>query len=373
MYKRFLQYTLCVGMGIILLSLASAQEIVFYEDFEKGPGTKVSKIKRYPMDPEVVNTDAKFPNAFPPPSGRYAVRAQDKDQDYFGLGSVVVGPEIDLNDPKNKYIAIETNLYISPSPRRDQMNSALIALDDREKTEKYYRFGFSKDSFYFHFFNSSNFTESLYDPELGGTITTPGWHTFTMRFEGPEKIHFFVDGKSLFFSPVEQNDITVFRMGVLGWDRKTYYPILADDLKITRYSSAPQAIRQTMIVPQQRLSATPSIFDSPTKPVEWYTDTQSAVMAAQGTNKKFLVFFYLPNHAKSQQMEQQTLMNPASQGMISKFIPVKLNGRVFTEDAKNFHVFKYPTLLVIDIQGRVYWENFVTLPPSELNKSLARF
>ncbi|MBN1902846.1 thioredoxin family protein [Candidatus Sumerlaeota bacterium] len=377
--RRFFIVYIALVFSCLLASPAFPQNVIFFEDFEKGPATPVDKIKRYPMNPEIVSSDLNFPGAFPPPSGKFAARAMDKDHNFFGLGSIVAGPEIDLNKPEQKYAAIEAKIYLAPSTNGEMNNFALIALDDTLKTEKYYRFGYRKSTIYFSMFDGAGFMEAVYDPEMGASLVVPGWHAFSMRFDKTEKIFFYVDGKPTFFSPMGKKDIAMFRMGALGWDRKSFMPILADDFKVSLYSTPPEQTRITYQPAPGIPIATPTApspsTNTPITPHKniWFEDTARAVQEAQRTGKKFLVFFYIQNHAKSQKLEQTVLNDPAVQKTLDKFVLVKINGRINTADADRYGIFKYPTLLVLDLQGRVYWE-YVDIPyPQELDNSLARF
>ena len=366
--------TVFLLLSILLITTnLIAQRVVFFNDFEKGPGSPVEKIKRYPMVPEIVSSDPTYPAAFPPPSGKFAARAQDKAREYHGLGSVVGGPVIDLNDPAQQYAAIEAKIYLvqNPPDTSEVSNYALIALEDFGETEKYYRFGYARQSIYFHFFNSSNFTESLFDPELGSQLQIPGWHTFTMRFNGPNKVHFYVDNQEVFYSPVEQSDITRFRLGVLGWDRYSFRPTIADDLKVMLYDSPPR--ERAGKSPMEDLLNLRKIPPSATQQITWYTDPNQAINASQTSGKKFLVFFYLPNHSKTRTMEQGPLSDPLTQAMISQLIPIKLDGTKYKDITKRYNVYKYPSLIVIDMQGRIYWEYKGVISADDLNRSLARF
>ena len=369
-----------VCLSVLIPGSVFSQEIIYFENFEKGLGTQIDKIKRYPMNPEVISSDPIYPNAFPPPSGKYAVRACDKDHSYYGLGSVVGGPVIDLNNPSHHYTSIEAKLYLVDSPgQADIANNALIAVDDFDKTEQYYRFGYARNSIYFHFFDRVDFTESLYDPETAGKLQIPGWHTFTMRFNGPNKIHFYVDNEEVFFSPVQQGNVTRFRMGVLGWDRYEFRPIIADDFKVMLYSEPP--LTKSSAPPPGPLSQPQNIFSpvqqaqpaQPAQPVSWYVDPNQAVQAARQSGKMFLVFFYLPGHPKTRQLEMNTLSKPSVQATIGKFIPLRLDGTRYKEVAKLYNIFKYPTLIIIDMNGNIYWEYKGIITTENMNRSLARF
>lgn len=360
-------------LGLVWLQNVYTQDVIYFENFESGAQVKVNKIKRYPMNPEIVSADPSYLQAFPPPSGRFAIRAQDKNRSYFGLGSIVAGPSIDLSLPEQQYAAIEAKIYLSPSASSEINNNALIAVDDSGKIEKYYRFGYSNGSVYFHLFNRVNFTESLYDPDMGASLQIPGWHSFAMRFSGQGKVYFYVDGKQPFFSPVEQTEVTSFRMGVLGWDKNSYRPVLADDFKVTLYHDPPT---DSVSTPKPQL---PSFFSKDSTPnplpqsVTWYTDPEQALQAAQTSGKKFLILFYLPDHPKTSEIERQIISNPSAQPILQKFVLLKLNGRIHTQMVEKYQIFKFPTSLVIDMQGRVYWEYRDVISPEDLNRSLARF
>jgi hypothetical protein len=366
--------------------LVHAQKVLYFENFENPSAVNIDKITRYPMNPEIIDIDITYPTAFPPASGRYAVRAQDKRRNYYGLGSIVAGPMIDLNNPQYRHAAIEAKIYITHTGtvKSDIANHALIAVDDSGTIEHYYRFGYAKGSIYFHFFNGSRFTESLYDPDLSDKLQIPGWHTFTMRFNGPSQIYCYVDNQLAFSSPIEQNDVTRFRMGVLGWDLKQFRPVIADDFKVSVYDSAPAFQRKmpSFQAPARPASKSPfSNFGKPlnntsrpsSQPIRWFTDTNQALTEGKSSGKKFLLFFYLPGHAKTRQLEQGTFANSSVQATLSKFVPLKLNGKANPALTKRYGIFKYPTLIIIDMQGRIYWEYKGVISPDLLNRSLARF
>ncbi len=388
-----------VCLWISLCISSPAQQEIFFENFEGGAQMKVDKIQRYPMRPEVVSSDETWPAAFPPPSGMWAARARDTSKKFFGLGSIIAGPEIDLNKPEHRYAAIEAKIYVVPSNSSDTANNALIALNDFGKIENFYRFGFAGGNIYFHYFNGSIFTESLYDPDLASQLTIPGWHTFTIRFDGPSKIFCYVNGKMTFFSPVEQSDITRLRMGVLGWDLNEFRPVIADDFKVTFHSQPPEgagvspAATSIAAAPPKPVDATPgsakpaptfSPFISspgtsaatpvpPAQPVTWFTDTNQATLEGRTSGKKFLVLFYQPGHALTRQVEETILNNPLTQGTIAKFIPVRLDRQANQHIASHYHIFKYPSFIVIDMQGRIFWQYNGVIDPDTFNRTLTRF
>lgn len=372
---------LCAWALVLVFVLgvsAPAQQVIFSEDFEKGPSTQVERIKRYPNTPEVVASDAAYPGAFPPPSGRHAARAADPTIGFHGLGSIVLGPTLDLSTPQHQYAAIEAKLFI-PEITEDFgiANVALIAVNDEARTETYYRYGFGKGSVYFHHFDGNTFTESVFDPVLAAELRVPGWHTFTLRFNGPGEQYCYMDGKPTGFSPVRRTELTKVRLGVLGWDKDQGRPILADDFKVTLYSEPPQpgALGGAPTLLEKAPSPVfsfPTPQPTPAAPVVWFTDTAQALQAAAGSNKKFLVVFYLDGHPLTMQLAQETLMRPETQATLSRYVCVSLEGRTNADTVRRYGVYKFPTLLVLDTQGRVYWEYRGMISPAQLNESLGR-
>lgn len=365
---------LLIGMAVIFPIAVHAQKILYLEDFEKGSLTQVGKIGRYPISPEVVTNDPVFPDAFPPPSGQYAVRAGDEDKKYFGLGSVVAGPLINITNAQHRYVAIQAKIYLTESKERFHHNYAIIAVDDNPAGERYYRFGYYGGSVYFRYFSGAKFFESSFDPDLGERLRIPGWHTFTMRFDGPGKIYLYVDNQLTSFSPVGNKEILQFKMGVLGLDSDDCCPIISDDFCLLQYSEPLPA--PTPQVFYKRSNPSESIspdLNTDNQTVHWYQNPNEAEVEALKTGKKFLILFYIPNHPKTMEMEKNTLSKPLVLSLLSKFILIKINGIQYKDIVKRYKVFKFPTLMVIDIKGRMYWEHIDKISPEILGQTLAKY
>jgi hypothetical protein len=354
------------------------EQILFYEDFERGPGTPVDKIRRYPDKPQVVDSDPMSPGAFPPPSGRFAARASDTKGAFHGLGSVAVGPIISLDNPTIFPLAIEAKLWLVPSKQYNYKNVALLALDDEAGVEQYYRFGYGNSALYFQFFDGRGFTEILYDPVLGEQIAVPGWHTLTMRFDSADTINFFVDGRMTNFSPLKQTSIKRFRVGALIWDQEgtPAAPILADDFKIYKPSASAQtAVQAPKVSVEEIRKIKPLGPAAPAgKPAEWLTDTNLAVQRAQEEGgKKFLVYFCRPGVGECATIEGNTLLNPAIADAINRFVPVRIDAGQNRALVDKFEVYKVPQLIVIDMQSRLYWRRLGVVSASDLEQALARY
>jgi hypothetical protein len=367
-----------VAFSLLGITAYSQQEqVLFYEDFERGPGTPVEKIRRYPDAPQVVGSDAMFPGAFPPPSGRFAARVADAQGQFHGLGSIVVGPAISLDNPSIFPIAIEAKLWLVRSRQYNYKNMALLAVDDFGAVEQYYRYGYGGNAFYFQYFDGRGFTEVLYDPILAEQVAVPGWHTLTMRFDNADTIRFFVDGRPTNFSPLKQKSITRFRLGALVWDQEQTpsAPLLADDFKIYKPGASAQAATSSARVSVEEIPKIQSRSAiTPGKPAEWLTDTNVAVQRARDEGgKKFLVYFCRPGVGACGSLEGNTLLNPAAAAFISRFVPVRIDAGENRALAEKFEVFKVPQLIVMDMQSRIYWRRLGTISVKDLEEALARY
>ena len=363
-----------MAIAFILPITGNAQKILFFEDFEKGSLTHVDKIRRYPMSPEIVTNDEVFPNAFPPPSGQYAVLARDHNKKYFGLGSVVAGPSINITNAQNRYISIQAKIYLAESKEKSRRNYALIAVDDNPSGERYYRFGYYGGAVYFRYFSGAKFFESSFDPDLGERLKIPGWHTFTMRFDEPGKIYLYVDNQLTSFSPVHNKEILYFRMGVLGLDRNDCCPIIADDFCVIQYSEPLPVATPQVLYKNAKTPASPSLnLKMDNQSVHWYDNPYEAEAESRKSGKKILLFFYIPKHLKSMEMEKNILSNPLVLPVLKKFILVKINRLQYRDIVNRYQVFKFPTLMVIDIKGRMYWEHIGKISPEMLSQTLAKF
>lgn len=353
-----------------------SQNIMYSEDFESGSlPNLVRKILRYPDIPEVVSSDVQVPQAFPPPSGKFAVRSQDKNKKYFGLGSIVAGPDIDLTNPATTNCSIEAKLFLMTSGESTNNNVALLAISDFGKIESYYRFGYSNSSLYFQSFNGSTFTESLHDPDLGKSLTVPGWHTFTMRFSNSFQINFFVDGKETAFSPLIQKELTKIQVGALMWDKDGANPLFVDDFKIINFGdnamSAPIEFLKNDVSPfNENKTFTPGQQTQPSAlkqtTINWLTDLQETGRLANQSNKKILIYFYSSGQQICSKLEQETLNNPQTAQLFSKFVTCKIDAVANKDFADKLEIFKLPTLILVDINLQIYWRKIGFCLPQDL-------
>jgi hypothetical protein len=230
---------LAVALMALLAFAVPADEIVFSDDLENGAAA-FEGLRRFSDVPtQITSAPPGHPQAYPPPSG-YAALQVDPDPANEGVGAARGGPTVDRRDASQASLTLEARLYLEASTEPGHNDFALIAVDDSGSvvgSERYHRFGYRAGTVYFQKFDGANFSTALTDAALGRSLRVPGWHTFSIRFEGPEEMRFFVDGQETTFSPVVDREIPRFQIGVLAWNRSGDLPLLADDLRIFRPGS----------------------------------------------------------------------------------------------------------------------------------------
>jgi hypothetical protein len=222
--------------AVLLTSAAGADQLVLFEDFETG-ASGIDSVRRLGTAPAVTQTPpVGQTGAFPPPSGQ-AVLTIAPDPAVQGLGAAITGPVIDRRDPSQEAVTFEARLHLLPSGDPGEHNFALVAIDDSGaavETERHHRLGYRAGAIYHQRHDGRESTTAVNDGALGSQLRVPGWHTFAMRFEGPEVMRFFVDGQETNFSPIHDASIPRVRLGVLAQNTASDLPLLVDDLAIWR-------------------------------------------------------------------------------------------------------------------------------------------
>ncbi|MEQ8819201.1 MAG: hypothetical protein RLY93_03085 [Sumerlaeia bacterium] len=232
----FLQFALLLAaLGLTLPALA--QPTVY--DFDDGTTQSFQSITRpdtYNDEPAAVTADADFPGAFPPPSGTFALRVADDDNDSFGLASAVGGTAFDRTAVSFTSATLTAKIYVVASAAANEGNVALLAINDGTlaQNEAYYRFGYRNNEVFLQRFGGASFTTLGTDTALDDSnMTIPGWNTFQITFVGADQIQLSVNGAAPSFSPVTDTlpaIDTEIQVGVLGFNISSFNGILADDI-----------------------------------------------------------------------------------------------------------------------------------------------
>jgi len=239
--------TLIIALTLAVVALPSiADSVLFTADFEQGD-VAIDTIRRFSDEPRIIFAPPPgLAEAHPPPSGR-GMLAVSPDPANDGLGAALLGPVVDRRDPSHPALTLEARIYVLPSSDANEHDFAVLAIDDSGSVtpvERYHRFGFRSGVVYHQVFNGAEFSAAVGDASLGSQLQVPGWHLFSMRFEGPEQIRFFVDGQETAFSPLMDDAFPRVRLGIMAWNQADDHPLLVDDVDVLAADAAatPQEI-----------------------------------------------------------------------------------------------------------------------------------
>ncbi len=104
--------------------------------------------------------------------------------------------------------------------------------------------------------------------------------------------------------------------------------------------------------------------------VKWYENYDEARQEAKRSKRPLLVDFYTSWCYPCRILEEKTYPDSIVQATLRAFVPLKLNAEVELTTAKRYDVRGYPTLLVLDSDGKSLFEISGALPPRPLVKSL---
>lgn len=84
----------------------------------------------------------------------------------------------------------------------------------------------------------------------------------------------------------------------------------------------------------------------------WYTDLNSAISAAEKTNKQIFAVFTADWCPACVELESRTLSKPEVQKeMARKYIPVKIDVDSNPQPSSQYRIFSLPTMLIMDSNG----------------------
>lgn len=329
--------------------------------------------------------------------GRYGLLFEtNDDQRFLSLASPIALDRKQLGE-RGKAL-IQADIYI-PDNDPNIPNMAVLAIapkePDKRETWQFYRMGLlGGDKVYFSFTNKEA-APTIYMHEIvdKSTLKIPGWHRFQIIFDGQDKIICAVDGKATNFSPVPESTLTLMQAGLMvtkPTDKKGSRAYI-DNLSIqwtTEDVPLPDSPWATPVAPSAPTAASPASFGFSAPPAaaaaapvaqEWMTSPEDAWERCLQQQRPMLVMFYAPRANNYQRLEQILSGDGSAQNLINQFVPLKIDVNQLRGGtiAKQFVVFKVPTLIVIDPlqreRARVLFETNSTWPEvaAELRKALA--
>lgn len=111
-----------------------------------------------------------------------------------------------------------------------------------------------------------------------------------------------------------------------------------------------------------------------TGPIKWLRDIGEAQKKAKAEDKKILLFFYSPQSANSQYLENEAFEHPAVKAAVhDEYVPLKINFVENTDLAYKLAVFKAGTINLYDSSGKGLDQISDRLSPEELARGLKEY
>ncbi len=112
--------------------------------------------------------------------------------------------------------------------------------------------------------------------------------------------------------------------------------------------------------------------DAAKRQLPWQSNLNNCKISAKQKHKLIIVDVYTDNCHWCNRLEHETFQNP---GVVSelgdRFIWLKLNARISAAELKPYKVSGYPTVLVLDAQGKVVTSVSGYLPPEQFVEKMA--
>jgi hypothetical protein len=234
--------------------------------------------------------------------------------------------------------------------------------------QSFYRFGITKVSNNHHIYfshvilNESTARVFLWDREFTKKIPRPGWHRFAIVFDGPSKIHCYIDGHEPGFSPTEEPSLRKLQVGILLAEKnEARYDAFVDNLSIqwtpedvpipdSPYAhswggaAAPQMTIGSALENTALLSSTS---------LEWL-DAKAAWERSQSSGAPILAYFQAPKIPMTRRLDEIFDANKEARDFLGKCVLLKIDVNQYQGGflAQKFNIFKVPTIILMDAQSR---------------------
>lgn len=231
--------------------------------------------------------------------------------------------------------------------------------------QSFYRFGVTNNnSVYFSHVILTEATARVYlwDKNLISKIPRPGWRRFAIVFEGPSKIHCYIDGNETSFSPTEEPSLRKLQVGILLAEKNdAKYEAYVDNLSIqwtpedvpipdSPYASSWGGVPASQ-TPINTALNNPTLLSSPA--LEWL-DVDTAWALSQSTGVPILACFQAPKIPMTKKLNQIFDTDPESRAFLRKCVLLKIDVNQYQGGflAQKFNIFKVPTIVLMDAQSR---------------------
>jgi len=271
---------------------------------------------------------------------------------------------------------IQSDFYLTP-PSPEMIGMALLAAEiDPKRTDRisaYYRLGINRfGQIYFSYIDRRIQERPLHyekDETNAFKLKMPAWHRFQMAFQGPDKIHCFVDGKEAPFSPVTNLKLKQLRMGIMIAARPGQLgTCITDNLSIQLAEEnlpmpgSPWSKKVTLTIASPFEDKTVHIPAASNSNLSWFTSVPQAVHSNASLKRAYLVLFYSPFAKSNNALNRMITSDLNAHNYLMQFCLVcidvnQLHGGLL---AQQFGIFKLPCFVILDYRGdevsRTYFE-----------------
>jgi hypothetical protein len=252
---------------------------------------------------------------------------------------------------------------------------AVLAMEQmapgENRPHSFYRFGLTLNRFlYFSYVVKDELTARIFlqDESMFSKLPRPGWHRFAIVFEGPNRIRCYIDGHEATFSPVEEPTLRLLQVGILVAEKVEKYNCYADNLSIQwtpedypipispyagTWANVPVSSTPKTNVAPTTAPVIPTSPEASAGAIGWL-DTKVGWDMSREKQTPMLVFFSAPNVPSVALLDKIIGDEPQAQTFIKQFIPIRIDVNQLRggDIAKNFNIFKLPTLVIVNPQGK---------------------
>ncbi len=296
-------------------------------------------------------------------TGRFSMAIQSNPQSILtGIGTgITLFREKLGNDGRALYQAD----FFVPDEKAPLVNMAVLAMKPMKPGQKdpssFYRFGLARlgknavPAFYLSHIAEGGGGASMFhmDPGLYKRLPKPGWHRFSIVFEGQNTIRCYVDGIEPKFSPVYDNSLQEMQIGIMIAEKKHVVTTYVDNLSI-------QWTPENIPIPDSPYASSWPAGTIPTNHQEVVKDLEAYWMhptyaraRAMKENKPIFVYMQSPRVPASLELERLIARTPEARGFLDQFIPVRVdvNQLMGGTIAQSYTVSRIPTVLLINPDG----------------------
>ncbi len=326
-------------------------------------------------------------------TGKYSLALRSDPQNW--ITGLAVGVILDRELLGARGRALYQADFFIPAEPAFMPNLAVLAMEPLAPGDttprSFYRFGLTRPKgstgkriFYFSHvvYDPTEQRQADYfvqDRDFPDQIPRPGWHRFSIIFEGQSTIRCYVDGRELSFSPIEHDTLKKLQVGILLADKDDAYECFLDNMSIqwtnedvplpdspyaVSWGDAPPPTVGLMAAAQGLPSQGPAAAPQATAAaaaqpaasqgaILWH-DTNSGWIEASASGKPMLVYFHAPRVRATAELNQIIQTDPAAQAFLRKVVPISVDVNQLQGGAlaRQFTVFRVPMLLLMNTEGK---------------------